>query len=125
MATASAAAMPAAPDIRTPDQLSGLSSIVSPALSAIPLRNRIKGWANPARSAKPLENEEIRFITISRGCLEADSRLKTRNRCHLVMGTRVVVQRVQPGFAGFIVTGECGRYSGGSRGIRRRIPVSI
>ena len=67
-----AAATPASPDIRMPDQLPGRSSIGRPVLSAAALRNETTGRATPAQSAMPLEKEEIRFITVSRGCVETD-----------------------------------------------------
>jgi hypothetical protein len=96
IATASAAATPASPDISMPITPSELSSANRPVESATALRNEVT--ESPGRAAAwaaPLRIGEVMFIAIT-GLGEALIPVRDRNRwnyCGLVTATAMVVQR--------------------------------
>src|SRR5712692_10177756 len=78
MATASAVAMPASPDIIMPSQPSGLSSARKPTPLAAILRNEVtESPGSSAAWAAPFSKGVVIFIAASRGCVGASSRPKS------------------------------------------------
>src|SRR5664279_3370999 len=96
MATASAVATPASPDISMPSTPSELSSANRPLVSAMILRKEVT--ESPGRAAAwaaPLRIGEVMFIAITRA-QEAPIPVGTENRCNqcgLVTAMAIVVQR--------------------------------